>query len=419
MISRATARKEYIYMKKYLLLLAITIISISSSSYADTGFKDVSTSHWALPFINSLKASEIIGGYPDGTFKPQSNVKINEFIAMTVKALGYRFESMSSDWAKPYIDKAIELKIIEDREFDSYSANINREQMTSIVVHAVSLNETMPNGLLEPYIKAETTDYHLVSDYYKQAVLDSYKLGIITGYDDKSFRPKNFSTRAEASAVISKILSTDLRKPFVKADARYVLVPVNGSDEFGSDITYDTALYAPLLNGKPVNEMIDVVELLLKNVDFGKGYVGVGYTPYEKVVGATAFTSKEKLDWFSGLTFYEKMAYVDSVIDFTLAIDFNNFTHQYKPYDLSFDKKPSMLENHSSYSAYFIERYGDQLRPLFQYWFEDDYNIAWNTIVKALDSKGTVKTEYFTFNGRTMMLVYGSDVCTFGFSLKN
>ena len=413
--------KKGIQLLGWLGFVIMLLLSLSEYSYADTKreqFSDVSSKHWAFAFIDTLKTSEIIGGYPDGTFRPQANVKINEFIAMSVKALGYRFESKSSDWAKPYVDKAIELKIIEDREFDSYTANITREQMTSIVVHAIALNEVMPNSALDQYIQIETSDYHLIADYYKQAVLDSYKLGVITGFDDKTFKPKDFSTRAQASAVISKIIQSDLRKPFVKSDIRYVTVPVFALDEFGNDYVYETALYAPLLNGKQVTEMIDVVELMLENHYLGKGYLDIAYSPYEKVVGSSGYETKELKEWFYSLSPYEVTQNIANYPSMVIAVDFNNYVHQFKPYFVTFSKLPSVLEKYSSYSEYYLATYSDQLKPLFRYWFGAEYNTAWELLKKGLDAKGDSVSTIYTINGRTVSMTYGSNVFRMDFSLK-
>lgn len=401
-------------------MLTAPIFTPSPPTFAASqNFIDVPATHWASSFIEPLAQTGIIGGYPDSTFKPSANVKIGEFIAMTVKALGYRFEPLSSDWAKPYIDKAIELKIIQDKEFPSYTALINREQMTSIVMHAIALNEVMPNATLDQYIKNETKDYHLVGDSYKQAVIDSYKLGIITGYDDKTFKPKDFSTRAQASAVISKILNKDIRKPFEKSDIRYTMVPTSELDEFGNEIRYDIALYAPLLNGEPVNEMIDVAEIMVENRYHGKGYVRVGYDQHQKVIGSASFETKEIKEWFDTLSPYEIVMNVKDYLDLNYSIDFNNYNSKYDPYDLDFRKRPSILEMHSSYSSYYLATYGDQLSPLFQYWFGNDFNTAWNVMIDVLDYKGNSKQDFYTFNGRTLTVVYSSNGCYFSFSLKN
>ena len=399
-----------------------TSVSLSKANELNQSndmFVDVDSSHWALPFINSLKSSEIIAGYTDGTFKPQANVKINEFIAMTVKALGYRFESMSSDWAKPYVDKAIELKLIQDQEFPSYGAQINREQMTSIVINAVALSEYRPSSALDQYIKNETKDYYLVGDYYKQNVLDSYKFGIISGFVDKTFRPKDFSTRAEASAVISKILNKDLRKPFVKTDAKYTMIPTHVVDEFGNDTLIETAFYAPLYNGKPVNEVVEVAELVAKLHDLGKGYIDYQYNVLDNTFATGGYESKAVKEYIYGLpSSLERILAMGEYSDLTISIENNDFAGKYHPYTIQIYKRVSVSEQYPNYSTYIINTYGDQLKPLFQYLFENEYEKAWNIFVTGLNAKGASMQDIYKINGRDIGFVSGSNGVYMQFSIK-
>jgi len=408
-------------MKKYLILIAIFMISISSISFADTqlsGFKDVASSYWAKSYIDALRSSEIINGYPDGTFKPLANVKINEFITMTVKALGYRFESMSSDWAKPYIDKAIELGLILDREFTSYTANINREQMSSIIVNAVALSEPRPSSTMDLYVRNETKDYYLVSDYYKQNIIDSFKYGIITGYADHTFKPKNFSNRAEASTVISKLLNKAQRKPFVKTDVKYTMVPTSYLDDVGNEIYTQTALYAPLYNGKPVNEVVEFAELLGKVHDLGKGYIDYRYDPLDQIIASGGYYSKADKEYMYSLSPYEFMQQITSYSDMTISVEMNKIGMNFGPYAIQMAKRNSILEKYPQFSTYVIERYGDQLKPMFQFFFGAEYDKAWNLFVKGLNYKGSVTRENITFNGRTLAIIYSAEQCSIYFSIK-
>jgi len=408
-------------MKKYLILIAIFMISISSISFADTqssGFKDVASTYWAKSYIDALRSSEIINGYPDGTFKPLANVKINEFITMTVKALGYRFESMSSDWAKPYIDKAIELGLILDREFTSYTANINREQMASIIVNAVALSEPRPSSTMDLYVRNETKDYYLVSDYYKQNIIDSFKYGIITGYADHTFKPKNFSNRAEASTVISKLLNKAQRKPFVKTDAKYAVVPTWYTDDAGNDLLMQTTLYAPLYNGKPVNEAVEFAELLGKVHDLGKGYIAYSYDPIAQLIGSGGYGSKADKEYIYSLSPYEVMQQITSYSDMTISVDMNKIGMNLGPYAIQMAKRNSIIEKYPQFSTYVIERYGDQLKPMFQFFFGAEYDKAWNLFVKGLNYKGSVTREDITINGRTLAIIYSAEQCSIYFSIK-
>jgi len=408
-------------MKKILFsVLTLVLLSSAMISFTDTkGFKDVASSHWAFKFINSLKASEIIAGYPDGSFKPQANVRINEFITMTVNALGYHFESMSSDWSKPYIDKAIELKIIQDREFTDYNAQINREQMTSIIVNAASLSEYRPSNTMDLYIRNETKDYYLVSDYYKQNVIDSYKFGIITGFLDKTFRPKNFSTRAEASVVLSNLLNKDQRKPFVKTDARYTMFPTYELDDFGNVIKYDTAYYAPIFNGKPVNEVVEVAELVAKLHDLGKGYIRYQYNTLENVIATGGYESKAVYGYVFGLpSSLERIMAMAENCDLDISIENNDFAGKYSPYTIQIYKRISVSEKYPNYSTYILNTYGDQLKPIFQYLFEKDFDQAWNIFVTGLNAKGSSKQDLYKINGRDISFVSGSNGVYMCFSIK-
>ena len=83
--------KKQSLLKRVSVLCFMVCLLVTTYAFASTeNFTDVSGNHWAHPFIDTLKSTDIISGYPDGTFKPNANVRIDEFIAMTVKALGYR-----------------------------------------------------------------------------------------------------------------------------------------------------------------------------------------------------------------------------------------------------------------------------------------------------------------------------------------
>lgn len=405
-------RKDGLDMKKVVVLIvSFVLVMVINAGFSDaTNFSDVGTTHWALPFINTLKSLEIIAGYPDGSFKPQSNVKINEFIAMTVKSLGYRFESMSSDWSKPYVDKAIELKIIQDREFTDYNAQINREQMTSIIVNAAVLNEYRPSNTMDLYIRNETKDFYLVGDYYKQNVLDSYKFGIITGFSDKTFRPKSFSTRAEASAVLSKLLNKDQRKPFVKTDARYTMFPVSQFDEFHNEFTVDQPLYAPLFNGKPVNEIIDVAEILKESAkQVGKGYLYIGTTQLSDSVGVTGFQSLEMYNSVFELFGIERAVAYAERSDFGFTVHLNDLSSKYNPYSFHINKSMVRAGKDPFYSTYFYRAYEEQIRPIFQYLFGNEFDKAWTLLKTGLDDNSEVSRNQVTINGRFVDLVSSND----------
>ena len=123
-----------ILKKCWICLLALAVL-FSGSAFAQdspegqqarTNFTDVKESHWAAKHIRKLALQDIISGYPDGTFKPESPVTQEEVIAMTIGAMGlgdsadteaaYVLPLSVSDWARPYVALALEKKLIVPEE---------------------------------------------------------------------------------------------------------------------------------------------------------------------------------------------------------------------------------------------------------------------------------------------------------------
>ena len=61
-------------MKKILAMAAVAALAAGASAYAANPFSDVSTSDWAYQAVSDLSDQGIVEGYPDGTFKGQTNI---------------------------------------------------------------------------------------------------------------------------------------------------------------------------------------------------------------------------------------------------------------------------------------------------------------------------------------------------------
>ena len=72
-------------------------------------FPDVTGDKWFAPYVNWGVQLGIIGGYPDGTFKPDNNVTVAEAAKMIVTALG--FDALDFSFPYGFIDKGIQLGI--------------------------------------------------------------------------------------------------------------------------------------------------------------------------------------------------------------------------------------------------------------------------------------------------------------------
>ncbi len=177
-------------------------------------FSDMGYGHWAYRYVVELVNSNFIKGYSDGTYKPENKITKGEFIALTMRTLKINlnpYKKESNDWfiKDGYMAAAKGLGLIKEsdygtgyKDFKSTDA-IKREEVAFIVARAMNGKAAKP-GFFEDYVK-NFTDIQKVK--YRNELNFIVKHDIISGYPDKSFKPANTATRAEASKIISKLKS--------------------------------------------------------------------------------------------------------------------------------------------------------------------------------------------------------------------
>lgn len=183
-------------------------VSLQSVGFAaltrDPEFSDLSD-HWSKSIIMRLNGYGIINGYEDGTMRPDASVSVAEYLTIMVKSLGYtdiQPESTGGYWAEPYIQKALELGLIEEGEFSDYDVPITRSQAAKIVVN--SLEDTTVAD--ENAVKAKIYDYAEISDEYKPYIIVAYDKQLVNGDHNNCFDPNRYITRAEASVITVRLI---------------------------------------------------------------------------------------------------------------------------------------------------------------------------------------------------------------------
>ena len=155
--------------------------------------------------------SPYITGFPDGTFKALEQVSREQVAAMVVRALEieartYYSSSYSdverSDWAFSFIETATDRGFLQgygDGLFGPIDSITRAELATCLVRIAESMGRES--------LAAELVFSDVDSDaWYSAYVLKAARLGLVTGYEDGTFRPTAPVTRAEAVAMINRML---------------------------------------------------------------------------------------------------------------------------------------------------------------------------------------------------------------------
>ena len=165
--------------------------------------------NWAYEPVSRLIDAGIISGYPDGLFKPNGEITKEEFIKLLMTAKGASEKSehsvsfsdvTTSRWSYDVISKAVAAGVIDVKEegamFHPDNA-ITREQMA---VYTARMLRLSPVATSKSFTDASGINFH------PNLVFAAETKGLVGGYPDGSFKPKEKLTRAEAAVMITRAL---------------------------------------------------------------------------------------------------------------------------------------------------------------------------------------------------------------------
>lgn len=247
--------------------LAIFIPSIGAQTVHFTDLKG----HWAEATIYALVKEGVVEGFPDGTFRPNDPVQVDQFIKMILMALseekenGERYwrddfldqtdsyikdklirrpsdfdfnNSKNGYWAQSYLDQATYMTIlnVNNRRWinKDFTRKLTREDIAYLAISTTRLFEEKEEFNYVNLAKSKIKDLYQVQ-YDEEDILQSYMKGIMSGYPDGTFGVNQLVTRAEAAAILRRIVDASKRNPY-KPDLSglpHAIVPT----EFGKNKT--------------------------------------------------------------------------------------------------------------------------------------------------------------------------------------
>lgn len=185
---------------------------------ANTRFIDVYDNYWALDVINKLYDSGYIKGYPDGTFRPDGNITRAEFVVMLRNVLKDKYSSgktydhsketiivHSNHWSSNAVNEFFKYMPSSDITL-IFGTNFNPDKIITREEVVAVLDSTLSN---HNNFKATSSNVSLKDinlSPFGDSILFSVNNGLVVGYPDGIFRPKNNITRAEIAAMMVNLL---------------------------------------------------------------------------------------------------------------------------------------------------------------------------------------------------------------------
>ncbi|MEW6572234.1 MAG: S-layer homology domain-containing protein [Bacillota bacterium] len=175
--------------------------------------KDI-TKHWARQNIEYLVSRGIIKGYPDNTFKPERNITRLEFAVILARAanlpteanpvLNFTDSGKIPTWAKERLAAAVKAGLIKGYPVAGGGVAFRPDRFVTRTEIAAMVTRVLKSG--EGTAPLEFTDAGSIPPWARASVAQAVTQGIVSGYPDRSFRPNNPTTRAEAAVMIYRLL---------------------------------------------------------------------------------------------------------------------------------------------------------------------------------------------------------------------
>lgn len=264
-------------MKRILsLVLALILCTSLAVPALAADFSDVPPSHNFYPAVADCSSKGIVGGYPDGTFRPSATVTRSNFCVMLSRAFYpsdiTRYTNDFTTSFGSFYPNYLALKnnfIWNNVSFDtddiytsdfaeSMNLGISRYDMAQLMTNIMNARGFAAGEAEKNAAASKITDYSSIPGQYRDAVANVYALGVIGGYSDGSFNGGGIMNRGQAAAVIYRMTqAVPVEAPAPETPA----VPAPETPEAPAPETPSTSAAGTLTNGKPIT-VENVTELM-------------------------------------------------------------------------------------------------------------------------------------------------------------
>ena len=191
------------------------VVTFKETKEADPIDWDVSNSIIAAAYLNTQDHYSYLIGYSDGTVRPNGRITRAEVATIFFRLLTddarqrnwsseNNFSDVSADkWYNNAVSTLCHMGVLGGYSDGTFRPNapITRAEFAKIAVSFAQINGFSEYGYF--------TDVDS-SDWYAPYVDAAKSVGLIEGYSDGSFKPENKITRAEACTIVNRVLG---RKP--------------------------------------------------------------------------------------------------------------------------------------------------------------------------------------------------------------
>lgn len=178
------------------------------------GFSDVPANSDFANDVRQAYELGLINGKSDDAFDPYGNLTVAEALTMASRVhaiyFGVEFEPDSSrnPWYGDTVDYALANGIVQEEDYSDYTVKATRADLANLFYSIPAYEFPRINRI------AWISDVPSDSEYFNYIYM-LYSAGVLTGSDEKgAFQPNEPVTRAQAAAIINRVVKPENRKTF-------------------------------------------------------------------------------------------------------------------------------------------------------------------------------------------------------------
>lgn len=182
--------------------------------YDESVFVDIQESIWYSVPVKTVYEYGIMTGTGTATFSPAASITLAEVITIAARLNSIYLDTTipmdsqpSDPWYWPYLSYAKANNILNGRMSLDYEKPASREMVAYLLANALPPEEY--DSLTPTDAPPDVTDSNPFYSFIKKL----YQAGILQGSDnDGNFEPFRTITRAETSAIVARMVQTELRR---------------------------------------------------------------------------------------------------------------------------------------------------------------------------------------------------------------
>ena len=217
------------------LLLTLTVLLVPLSAADVTNFSDVTKKDWFYDSVYSVCKTGLMIGKSETVFAPYDEISVAECVTLLARMHAHVTNNTAILQAAPATDPWYQTFINYCNAHDLLTADMQMLVDAFVTfpmsrAQVIALFSTLPSSVWREInsVAAGAIPDVPVGASYEEQIYRAYRCGIVIGNENSYFSPDEPITRAEAAAIVMRIVDPTMRKSITLTAPKFKLYAADG-----------------------------------------------------------------------------------------------------------------------------------------------------------------------------------------------